>query len=765
MRWSRFLVSGAVGVAAYIAVPDGLPRVLVYTVVTIGCLVVFAFAGSHRSGDNRLSWALLTVGLAGWVLGDLITAIRVVDTGSVPLVSPADGAYLVGGCAIIASILTVRHRGVRVFHVEDILEALIMAIGLGSAAWILVVGGRSGQPLGLDVLSQYWPVVLYTDIDGFLLALMVVLLLSKRARTVPFVLTALAFLAFVVTGWVSHLAAEDPAVRVVTAVDAGWLVGYVLLTSAALCPTHTLWAAADRTIVRRRAVDRTRLSVLSAAMLVSPVVMGVQLIRGVPVSEWGWVVLGTSVAAVALAGIRISYFLSVLRRQADALTAAAVSDPVTGLANRRRIGTLLDTSLASADEHGVVVFVVDIDRFASINETFGYSVGDQVLCEIGERLVSASVRGALVGRLGGDQFVVSMDASQMSSRASECAEQYRAAVSGTMFVRDINVALDAGVGVAESAHLGGVDAEALLQHAHVAVTAAKRGHTRISVYEPSMDKDRHEQMRLLGELDTAVRERQLRVFFQPCLDLESGAVCGVEALLRWQHPRDGLLAPCSFLPDAERTGLLPSITAYVFEDALRCCADMRRTRPDFRVSINLSVRNLLDTTLVEQVARALRRHGLPASAVEVEVTETSAMTDPSRSVDALVSLRKLGVSVAIDDYGTGYSSLAYLRTLPVQTLKIDKSFVTTMNSEPTNASIVGSTIGLAQSLGMTVVAEGVEDEATLDRLAEMGCDGAQGFHLGPAVATEDLDALVERIEASAHPRATGKLTRAAAQPG
>ncbi len=752
MRWSRFLLLGALGVVTYLAVPDGLVRVGVYAVITTGCVVAVAFGSGHREGENRLSWRLLTIGLTGWAIGDLVSGLHILGNGPVRIVSAADAAYLVGECAFVASILAVRHRGRRVFRVEDILEGLIMATGLAAAAWIFVVGSRSPQPLGLETLLQYWPLVVYTGADGFIFALMVVLLLSKRTRTAPFVLTALAFLCFVATGWISHIAASDPDFRQVTVFDAGWLVGYVLLTAAVLCPVEKLWSTGHSITGPRRTVDRTRLTVLSAAMLVSPVVMGIQLIDGVPVSEWGWVVLGTSVTAVALAGTRMTYFLSILRRQADALSGAALSDPVTGLANRRHIGELLDRSLRTAGERGVVVFVVDVDRFASINETFGYSVGDRVLTEIGERLVSASVSGALVGRLGGDQFVVSMHASQMLRRACECAEQFRLAVSRTMFVHDINVALDATVGVAESGRLGGVDSETLLQHAHVALTSAKRGHVHTSVYEPCMDKDRHEQMRLLGELDTAVRDRQLRVFFQPCLNIESGAVCRVEALLRWQHPREGLLTPHSFLPDAERTGLLPSITAYVLEDALRCCAQMRRTRPDFGVSINLSVRNLLDSTLVEQFARALRRHDVPASAVEVEVTETTAMTDPRASVDALVALRELGLSVAIDDYGTGYSSLAYLRTLPVQTLKIDKSFVTVMNSEPINASIVGSTIGLARSLGMTVVAEGVEDRATLDRLDELGCDGAQGFYLGQAVAADELDALVDRIEAAVSPR-------------
>lgn len=743
---------GVAGIVLYLVAPDGLPRIAVYAAVTILCLLAFALSRRDWVEADRTAWALLAVGLVGWAIGDLITGVFLIADASAPLVSSADVAYLVGECGFVGAILAVKDGGERVFRLEHILEGLIMAVGLGLVSWVFVVGFHADGALGVDEFDRFFTVVVYAGADGFLLSLMVLLLLSRRARTVPFVMTTLAFGSFVATGWVTHIAATAPDLRSIEVYSVGWLIGYVLLSAAAQYPTQRLWAEVEHDPGPRRGIDRTRLVVLSGAMLISPVVMGVQLARGVPVGQWGWVVLATSVTAVALAGARMAYFLSVLRRQADALSEAAVSDPVTGLANRRHIGALLDRSIEESGERGVVVFVVDIDRFASINETFGYSVGDRVLREIGQRLVSVSARGSLVGRLGGDQFVVFCDRRSLDRAAAVGAEDLRLAISGTMFVHDINVALDATVGAVESSAFEHVDAEAMLQHAHVALTSAKHSHRRTSVYASSMDRDRHEQMRLLGELDTAVQEGQLRVYFQPCLNLASGTVCGAEALLRWQHPREGLIGPCSFLPDAERTGLLPAITAYVLHDALAFCARMRTARPNFTVSINLSVRNLLDPGIVAQVREALAEHGVPATAVELEVTETTAMTDPRRSVDALLALRRMGVSIAIDDYGTGYSSLAYLRTLPVQTLKIDRSFVTAMTSEPTNISIVGSTIDLARSLGMTTVAEGVEDVETLERLCAMGCDGAQGFELGHAVPADELSALVGRIEARMHTR-------------
>ena len=746
MRWSRFLVLGVAGVAAYLAAPDGYPQLAVYVLCSFAC-VVYAFVGQRRRTANRSAWRFLALGVLAWSLGDLIIGFRMTTHMIVPTVSVVDAAYLFGHVVFVVGVLKLEDdAGQRLFGIEDVLEGLIVATGLGLIAWIFVVGNRTDSVLGAETLAEFWPVVVYTGADGFLLSLVATLLLIKGARTTAFTMTSAAFILFSLSGWVLYVLIDGLGFVDVPVVNAGWLVGYVLLASAALCPHEQTWRVQETSSSPHRIVDRARLAGLSVAILMPPAVMGTQIANGVPVAEWGWLVLGSSVVAVVLVSARMACFLSALRKQSDALSLASITDPVTGLANRRHLGGLLDKSIDSAGPGGVVVVIVDVDRFAQINETFGYPVGDRVLREIGQRLSAASEGQSVVGRLGGDQFVVSMAADLMVISPTEFGDHFRSVVSRTMFVRDINVALDATVGVVESSKLSNVDAESLLQFAHVALTAAKHSHMSSSLYAPSMDCDRHDQMRLLGELETALRERQLRVFFQPCLDLVSGKVSGVEALLRWQHPREGLMSPSSFLPDAERTGLLPAITAYVLEDSLGCCRAMRRTRPEFGVSVNLSVRNLLDSALVEHVANALQRHELPSAAVEFEVTETTAMTDPRRSVDSLVALRDIGVSIAIDDYGTGYSSLAYLRSLPVQTLKIDKSFVTAMDSQPTNASIVRSTIDLARSLGMTVVAEGVEDARTLERLRTLGCDGAQGFHIGKPVPADELDALVDAIE-------------------
>ncbi|WP_084727251.1 putative bifunctional diguanylate cyclase/phosphodiesterase [Rhodococcoides yunnanense] len=744
MAWSRFLIVGFAGVAGYLLLPDGSARVVVYLLVACVSLAAYLARGRARSPRNAVTSMLLAAGFVACFAGDVVVGIRQIGGHPSPVVSPVDALFLLGHAAFIAAVFAGHDGKGRIVRIEDALEAMIVATGVGLVSWIFVIGHHADVSLGSGVFLHNWTAVLYITGDGFLVALTLIVWLTNRHRTAPFIMLVAAFCSFATAGWFTYAGVVGTEVERSVVAHALWLCGYVLLASSALHPAPNLSPKTSEGI--ELFSDRTRLFGLSAAILMAPIVMGVELARGVAVSEWGWVVMCASMLVVVLVAARMACFLAVMRRQAVLLTSVAMSDSVTGLANRRRIGELLDRALAESGDEGILVLIVDIDRFAHINETFGYPVGDSVLREIGERLVAATVTDAVVGRLGGDQFVVAIPVERMPLTPVECAEHFQRSVSRTMFVRDINVSLEATVGVVQSSKLPAVDAGALLQHAHVALTAAKAGHTRVSIYAPSMDSDRHEQMRLLGELETAVLQRQLRVHFQPCLDLRTGRVTGVEALLRWQHPREGLIAPSSFLPDAEQTGMLPAITAYVLEDALACCSALRRRGVMISVSVNLSVRNLVDPTLVEQVEAALQRHDVPSSAVEFEVTETSAMTDPRRSVDSLIALRDIGASIAVDDYGTGYSSLAYLRSLPVQTLKIDKSFVTAMTDQPTNAAIVRSTIELGRSLGMSVVAEGVEDEETLDRLRVLGCNGAQGFHIGRPVPAEELEALIERIE-------------------
>ncbi|CCQ14810.1 putative uncharacterized protein [Rhodococcus sp. AW25M09] len=767
MLWTRFLGLGALMVVAYAFVPSGAPRNAVYAIVVLATLAAFVHRYLREPGRDKQTWKYMALGIGCWGIADALIALMEVDGGRVPMFSAADVFYLLGYVIIAVGFARAADENGLVFRREELFECLIVASGVGLATWMFVISDDSVRSLPSAIATL--PATAYLTVDVFLLTLVCSLYLLTRSTTVPFFAAATGVGFLVLADFPTYAAVSNSELYRSTLLNMLWMAAYVCFGVIALHVPGRAIARVERSSPFK--IGRMRFLGLSVAIAVTPLTMAVQLARGVPVGQWGWVIVASSALVIGLVGCRMAYFLGTLRRQAEILQDVARTDAVTGLASRRRLREQLDTMLATRGDCDVFTLVVDIDRFAQINETFGYSVGDTVLREIGHRLV-ASVRSEdVVGRLGGDQFVVAMRRHPAQIDITDTAERLQFAVRRTMFVHDINVALDAAVGIASTedsvecpsrtGELGAsqVDGEAMLQRAHVALTATKAGHARLGRYEPEMDRDRHDQMRLLGELDTAIRERQLRVFFQPCLDLASGSVDRVEALLRWQHPREGLIGPSIFLPDAERTGMLPAITALVLDEALAQCSALRRRGVNLSVSVNLSVRNLLDETLTEQVSAALAKYDVPAHALEFEVTETTAMTDPIRSVKALTSLRGLGVTLAIDDYGTGYSSLTYLQSLPVQTLKIDRTFVSKMNTDDTDASIVRSTIDLARSLGVRVLAEGVEDAGTLDALRLLGCDGAQGYFLGRPMPAEFLAEAVAKLDSEMPTKLEWELAR------
>ncbi|OZF33869.1 bifunctional diguanylate cyclase/phosphodiesterase [Rhodococcus sp. 14-2483-1-2] len=757
MLWTRFLGLGALAVAAYAIAPPGIPQGAIYAIVLLATVAAFGYRYFREPGPDKRTWKYMAVGVGSWGIGDALIATVQAGGGQVSTFSSSDIFYLLGYLVIAVGFARAADENGLVFGVEELLECLVVAVGFGLATWVFVISDDAAWSFSSAI--ELWPATVYLTIDAFLLTLVGSLYLLTRSTTVPFLAAAAGVVFLVSADFASYAAVNASELYRSTLLNTLWLAAYVCFGVIALHVPEQAVSRIDRSSPFR--FGRARFLGLTLAVAVTPLAMAVQLARGIPVQQWGWVIVVSSALVIALVGCRMACFLNTLRLQTAVLEDVARTDAVTGLASRRLLRERLDTMLATRGDSDVFTLVVDIDRFAQINETFGYSVGDSVLREIGHRLVASVRSDDLVGRLGGDQFVVAMRRRPARIDVSDTAERLQFAVSRTMFVHDINVALDAAVGIAstEVPTASQVDGEAMLQRAHVALTAAKAGHTRVGRHEPDMDRDRHDQMRLLGELDTAIRDHQLRVFFQPCLDLESGSVDRVEALLRWQHPREGLIGPSMFLPDAERTGMLPAITALVLDEALAQCSALRRRGVNLSVSVNLSVRNLLDETLTEQVVAALAKYSVPAHALEFEVTETTAMTDPVRSVNALTSLRGLGVTIAIDDYGTGYSSLAYLQTLPVQTLKIDRSFVSKMNTDETDASIVRSTIDLARSLGVRVMAEGVEDAGTLDALRELGCDGAQGYFLGRPMSAEFLVDAVAKLDSEMPTKLEWELAR------
>ncbi len=435
-----------------------------------------------------------------------------------------------------------------------------------------------------------------------------------------------------------------------------------------------------------------------------------------------------------------------IARQSKEIRHLAYWDRLTGLPNRARFRDLV--LLAVAERHpardALAVLMLDLDRFKHVNDVLGYASGDRLLQGIGERLRALARPGDEVARLGGDEFALLLPGADAKAAAA-FAQRVAEAFEQPLTLDDQTVDLSAGLGIAcWPAH--GADADTLLSRAEVAMYAAKRRTAGAQVYDASLDSASGQTLSLLSELRRALDEGQLRLFLQPKTDIASGALSGAEALVRWQHPQRGLVPPAAFIPFAEQTGFIRRLTLWMFEQVARRQRELASLGVA-RVSINLSTRDLLDGELPEKLQALLQRHGARAEGLVLEITESAIMDDPERAEATLHRLAAQGFKLSIDDFGTGYSSLAYLKRLPVNELKIDKSFVMAMERDASDAKIVRSTVDLAHGLGLTVVAEGVENGAILDHLAALGCDEAQGYHLARPMDVAAFGAWVREREA------------------
>jgi diguanylate cyclase (GGDEF)-like protein len=418
-----------------------------------------------------------------------------------------------------------------------------------------------------------------------------------------------------------------------------------------------------------------------------------------------------------------------LRRTAAENEHNALHDPLTGLPNRTLFADRLDHAMkrASREPAPFSLMMIDLDRFKEINDTLGHGTGDLLLQAVGPRIQQVLRPGDTVARLGGDEFAVLLPEIG-SEEAREVAERVLAALRRRFALPELSVSVDASIGIV-TYPTHGVDAETLLQHADVAMYLAKEQGRGETLYDAAQDPYDAGRLALAGELRRAIADDEFELHYQPKFDTASLEQAGVEALVRWCHPKRGLVPPMDFIPLAEHTGLVKPLTRLVLRKAARQARAWEEDGLDIRVAVNLSVANLLDLELVDDVTSILEQEGLEPSRLVLEITESMVMADPDRARDILDRLAGMGIGIAIDDFGTGHSSLAYLRRLPVVELKIDKSFVRHLAVDADDAAIVRSTIDLGHSLGLRVVAEGVEDGRSLELLRQFGCDEVQGFHL------------------------------------
>jgi len=416
----------------------------------------------------------------------------------------------------------------------------------------------------------------------------------------------------------------------------------------------------------------------------------------------------------------------------------AYEDPLTDLANRSRFTISLEQAIGLAAEQrvGLAVLVMDLDRFKYVNDSLGHGVGDHVLREVSTRLKATVAEAECIARLGGDEFAILVRHPGGTDFAAE-ARRIIDALESPILYEGQPLDVGASIGIAHYPEHGR-DAQTLVRNADIAMYAAKRNKTGHAIYEAHYDTCQQEHLSLLSELRRAVEHDELRLYYQPKVSLHSANISSVEALIRWEHPKRGLVSPALFIPFAEQTGYIKLLTSWVLREAVRQIGEWLRDGVRLSVSVNISARDLMNRDLPDQVADLLAEYGVSPSLLCLEITESGFMEDPTHAQRVLDRLSELGVKLSIDDYGTGYSSLSYLMRLPVQELKIDRSFISSMASDPEIATIVRSTIDLGHNLNLKVVAEGVEDMAEWKMLRVLGCDDAQGFLMSKPLEPRSL---------------------------
>jgi diguanylate cyclase (GGDEF)-like protein len=481
-------------------------------------------------------------------------------------------------------------------------------------------------------------------------------------------------------------------------------------------------------------------------------ILSAELFAAVLTAVAVYFVVKTGTIGVAALLVTLAIFQYLVRelltsqRRGEELRRKATTDELTGLANRARFNALLEDRIASSSASGgpFSVMLIDLDRFKEINDTLGHHYGDVLLRDLGPRLASSVGPDGLVARLGGDEFAVLPGTRTDDSEAlSKVAARVLDCVRHPVVVDELTLDVGASIGIS-TYPADGDNVHDLLRRADIAMYSAKEDHSNYKVYETRLDRYSVRRLTVLSDFRRGLESDEFVLHFQPVVDVVGAGVRGAEALVRWQHPELGLLPPPDFVPIAEQSGLIGPLTRYVLERAISDCTTWRANGHDLAVAVNLSVRDLLDRDLPGHVSNILGTYELPAERLHLEITESMIMSDPERALATVRRLRGLGVKISVDDFGTGYSSLSNLKQLPVNDLKIDRSFISTLLQDESDLIIVRSTIGLGHDLGLNVIAEGVEDEMTLKRLALLGCDLAQGFHLGrPVPYDEFLDSLCE----------------------
>ena len=688
-----------------------------------GASVCALGAASRSSG--RAPWVLLAIGLGSWTAGNIVWSAWVGRLAEAPYPSLSDGLWLgFYPLMYVALVLLVRER-VTHFRPSMWLDGLIGALATAGLAigllWPSLEQASEGEPQ-IVLVNFAYPVA-----DILLLALLAGVVALTRGKIGRALAVLAAGLALNAVGDIAYLikvanGGGDGA----SVIDLVWVSAQLLIAAAAWQPLA--------------GIPSTRLE--GWRVLAMPAVFGVVAVALLAVSAVGrlpvlpaLLALGTIVAIMVRTGLTFRENLRLLDAREQART-----DDLTGLLNRRGFYVQSEAKLVEAAEanSGMALLLLDLDHFKEFNDTLGHHAGDELLRNLGERLRRALPEAA-VARLGGDEFVALVPCDRDGVDGLGAAHRVLDALAEAFPVDGMLTQITGSIGVALFPD-NGTDREELLRAADVAMYRAKQHRSGVELYRAENDANTRGRLRLAGELAHALAGDELLLHYQPRSDFATGAVTGVEALARWQHPTLGLLGPDQFIELAEQHGLMRRLTLRVLDLAISQQHVWRRVGIELPVSVNVSPANLLDVRFPTDVAQLLERREVAPGALVLEITENTVMLDPVRAIDSVARLSEVGVNFSLDDFGTGYSSLAQLKRLPVTELKIDRSFISEMHTNASDATIVRSTIELGQNLGLRVVAEGVETAEHWSDLKAMGCDSAQGYYLSRPLPAGELTA-------------------------
>ena len=695
---------------------DGWVANLVMVAPTSACLVYVIRGGPRRAGA-----AWLGAGMLCWTAGNVIFVAWTQFQADPPVPSPADFAYLGFYACVVAALVSLARR-----EVGSVPRSLWLDGALGAAGAATALAAALNSVL-VDTSGDLGAVIVgagYSVADLLLVAMVCGLLAVHGLRGGSLWLWLAGGLAFFCAADVVYaLQVEAGTYAIGTVLNVLWTTGISILALA------IWWPQRPRSDESRRSA-----AVLAVPMLASLTAVAVLVVSSS--SHMSPVVVALATLTLLLAIVRT--FVSF--RQVRGLSAArhqAVTDELTGLGNRRYLfeqGGLRLLGMEGSDR--LMLMLIDLDNFKEVNDALGHQAGDLLLCETSRRLADRVRESDLLVRLGGDEFalVISLAAGDDPLRVAERALD---GLSEPFVIKGARLRVDASAGVAVGANSSAGIGE-LLRQADLAMYAAKTANLRVQMHDARLDEANQARLETVRDIDDALEQNQFVLHYQPKMDVQTGCPLGAEALVRWQHPERGLLFPDAFLSVVEQSGKIGRLTQVVLETAIQQLAAWRADGLTLSVAVNLSASDLLDQYLAERIMRLLDKHDVPASELELEITESVLMGDRERATSVLEELHALGLRIAVDDYGTGYSSLAYLRDFPIDELKIDRSFINGMDADDRSAAIVSSTIDLAHALGLKVVAEGVEHARALRAITDFGCDYAQGYHFSRPLPAEDF---------------------------